>query len=180
MLCYLTVTCPLDIFLFCIGSLYQQFLDGLLTELPSYRCKFIFANRVLERGLTNNERKISPPLSLISFPFSGEQTQLPPPPPHTHTHTLSFTPLPPFPPSLLFLTSKFISCNTNQLKWTDPVWFIHVLGFLVCFWYLTAWPPTTSFIYLSFSTLLFSYLWKTDTVILVNLNKLPSQKSLPQ
>ena len=61
MLCYLTVTCPLDIFLFCIGSLYQQFLDGLLIELSSYRCKFIFANRVLERGLTNNKRKISPP-----------------------------------------------------------------------------------------------------------------------
>ena len=50
-------TCPLDIFCFCIGSLYQQFLDGLLTELPSYRCKFIFANTVLDSRLTNKRKR---------------------------------------------------------------------------------------------------------------------------
>ena len=45
------------LFLFCIGSLYQQFLDGLLTELPSYRCKFIVATTVSESRLTNKIKK---------------------------------------------------------------------------------------------------------------------------
>ena len=55
--------------------------------------------------------------------------------------------------------------------WTDPGWFIHQLEVRIWFWSSAAWPPT--FLYLSFSTLYFSSLWRTDTTVLPELNKPP-------
>ena len=53
--------------------------------------------------------------------------------------------------------------------WTDPGWFIYQLEVWIWFWSLVAWPP--AFLYLSFSTLYSSYLWRADTIIFSKLNK---------
>ena len=47
--------------------------------------------------------------------------------------------------------------------WTDPGWFIHQLEVWICSWSSAACPPT--FLYLSFSTLLSSSLWRTDKIV---------------
>ena len=54
---------------------------------------------------------------------------------------------------------------------TDPGWLIHQLEVRICFWSSAAWPPT--FLYLSFSTLNSSSLWRTDTIVFAKLVKPP-------
>ena len=61
--------------------------------------------------------------------------------------------------------------------WTDPGWFIYLLEVWIWFWSLAAWPLT--FLYLSFSTLYSSCLWRTDTVIFSKLIKPRSFSNKP-
>ena len=61
--------------------------------------------------------------------------------------------------------------------WTDPGWFIYQMEVRICFWSSAAWPPT--FLYLRFSTLYSSSLWRTDTIVSAKLDKPPSLLSPP-
>ena len=53
--------------------------------------------------------------------------------------------------------------------WSDPEWFICQLEVWIWFWSLAPWCPT--FLYLTFSTLYSSSLWRTDTIVLSKWNK---------
>ena len=59
----------------------------------------------------------------------------------------------------------------------DPGWFIHHLEGRICF--LAHGCITFNFLYLSFSTLYSSALWRTDTIIFAKLNKSPLSNNPP-
>ena len=76
-------------------------------------------------------------------------------------------PLPPSP--LSFLTNKFQTVLIQSV-WTDPEWFIYHTGSSDLFSILGC--MTSNFLYLSFSTLYSSSLWRTNTFDFSKLNKL--------
>ena len=55
--------------------------------------------------------------------------------------------------------------------WTDPGWFIHQLEGRICFW--SSGRTICNFLFLSFSTMYSSSLWRTDTIVFAKLNKPP-------
>ena len=61
--------------------------------------------------------------------------------------------------------------------WTDPGWFIYQLEVRIWIWSSASWPK--NFSYLSFSTLYSSSLWRTDTIVFSELDKLPISIKLP-
>ena len=60
--------------------------------------------------------------------------------------------------------------------WTDPGCFFYQLEVRIWFWSSASWPK--NFLYLSFSTSYSSSLWRTDTIVFSELDKLPLPNKL--